>query len=224
MTMFQNAVGEQIYAWTRAKGQPSPGTTECVITAHGGQSIINSTFDVKGCEIVFYCPHGYSLTDPGLDPLLEGSVVSVEALGSGRCQDYVLSKFQGRHSEANETYRKIGNADTRIDEQIASVKERIDGLNVAVVRPTTNQKLLPALLEILDAKMDQLAKLNRKLDIISLRHRRLKPDMMLSEVIAALGAAKYGYTRFHCSFCRSPQLNVMANKGDFAPTRIEPRK
>src|ERR1700683_2821311 len=69
------AVGEKLYVWTK-NGQDLATNDECVISSHGGQSMINSGFVVgTNQEVVFYCPHGNTLAcDVGR--LVRGPAVS----------------------------------------------------------------------------------------------------------------------------------------------------
>ena len=110
-------VGEDIYVWTRGGVKPNVNKA-CVISAHGGQSIINSTFDIdRGTKFVFYGPHGYTLLDPSLFDVLCGKVKSYQTVSVGDCQDYTLSKYQGeKHGSGREKYSDIESAGATDDE------------------------------------------------------------------------------------------------------------
>lgn len=211
MTMYQNAVGERIYAWTRAAGQPSPGTKDCVISAHGGQSIINSTFAPNGDTLVFYCAHGCSLVKD-LDVFLEGTVDPVEEISNGQCQDYILAKYQGRHNPSNaETYAEIADYDEHIEASIEKTKSELLQAALTVTHPNRTKYISPPGFfgrqdetKFLYAG-EQLDRMKRRMDIITVRNRRLKRrELTLSKIIEELHKAGYAYAKFHCLFCRGP--------------------
>jgi hypothetical protein len=159
------ALTEKIYVWTNG-GKNWATSDECVISSHGGQSMINRQFRVGAKqEVVFYCPHGNTLalnvdrlvTDPGVNAL--------EVVAANKsCPDYSLSKFQ--EEAAGETY--------------ATLEKKAFG----------------------------------KMDIITVRNRKLYTPPMLSEVIDMLNKAGFVYSKIHCCFCRSPSLPWKTETGD----------
>jgi hypothetical protein len=97
--LIHNAVGEKINVWSKCQGGPSSEANgRCIISSHGGQSIINSTFPVKGVKLVFYGPHGYSIAAGNMVDILREKKARVEVVNAGNCQDYYLSKFQNSGS------------------------------------------------------------------------------------------------------------------------------
>jgi hypothetical protein len=183
--MFKKVpVGDKMYVWTQGGISPNRNSA-CIISAHGGQSIINSTlgkaarFDQR---FVFYCPHNYTLIDPSLMNILYGDVRPYETVTGGACQDYGLSKYQGaKHGSGREKYSDIE------------------------VAGTTDEELLK-----MGFKPEQLAARTRiartDFDIVTIRYRRFKSDPMLSDVVKTLNTNGWIYRTFHCSFCRGPSL------------------
>lgn len=205
MQLCQNELGSKLYIWTKTAGAASPGVKECVISAHGGQTIINSRFEVKGVTLRFYCPHGYALTDPGLEAVITQSVRHCQEVKDGKVQDYVLSKYQGKHNKAGETYQKIGGLAETLEKGSSDLMDAtLDFLGKYAEE--TNEKRKAKFLEIVDRNIAQLESKGRWMDIITLRNRRMRFDLNLSEVIKKLNASGYGYTTVHCSFCRCPMF------------------
>lgn len=207
MPVHQNAVGEKTYAWTLRAGGPTPGVAECVISAHGRQCIINPGTVLQNVQFIFYSPHGYALNDPGLAEVLTGGVrPSGPPVAAAQCQDYVLSKWQGRHGAGDaETYGTIGAMEqTFVDNASRASNNLLNALNRVLNPPVPGAprqgpNLLNNMIVRNQALVDRWA---WRMDIISIRNRLAKKNPMLSEVVADLHAAGYGYTRIHCCFCR----------------------
>jgi hypothetical protein len=198
--LYQSKVGSQLYVWSQTPGGMSPNTTECVISAHGGASIINSTF-VSGVNLIFYCPHGSTLIDAGILPdILLGTIVSQPPVAPGQCQDYTLSKYQGRHSDGYETYDMVQAMDERTVKDAGAFETQAEqwiktGLTQEDVQ--TFEKGFNLLEKVGDFRWK---------DIVTIRNRGGRLDPMLSEVIAMLQGAGFTYSTIHCSFCRSSML------------------
>jgi hypothetical protein len=189
--LVQNAVGEKLYVWSQRHGKPTPDAKgRCIITAEGTQSIINSKFPVKDVQLIFYAPHGSLLKDPGIRSIMAGEKKSAEEVTSGDCQDYVLEKFR----KGSESYDKIrGLRDDIEDDTQRSRVEFKKALNEGDDAATWKATL-------------SLDGLSNWMDVVTIRHRPLMSDPMLSEVITTLHKAGYRYTTIHCVFCRGPQL------------------
>lgn len=186
-------VGDDIYVWTRG-GVKKNVNTACVISAHGGQSIINSTFNIeRNTNFVFFGPHGYTLLDPSLMDVLCAKVKPYQTVSMGQCQDYTLSKFQGaKHGGNNEKYSDIEAAGASDDEL------KVFGF--------TQQQL--------DSRPD---KPRADLDVVTIRYRRFRTDPTLSGVVKALKKHGWTYTTFYCSFCRGPSLPWKKETGSWDP-------
>jgi hypothetical protein len=222
MALVQNAVGNKLYVWSNREGRPSADTTECLISAHGGQSIINSRFDVRAVKLVFYCPHGFSLSDPGLDAVVSGTIKVNQTVESGQCQDYELSKYQGAdNNNAGETYTKIrGLADT-LAQQAETTRET--ALKMCDMAIAANGKAKQKLDAIAEREHKRYLQLGRWMDIVTVRKQdfwRQWSNPMLSDVIKVLHSAGYDYTTFHCVFCRSPQLNPFTDRGSYVAQKV----
>ena len=63
--LMPTEVGPWIYVWSPGGRKPTGGR-ECVISAHGVESRINSGIPKPKVTLYFYCPHGWNLNDPGL--------------------------------------------------------------------------------------------------------------------------------------------------------------
>jgi hypothetical protein len=197
--LVQNAVGEKVYVWSKRTGGPSSDANgQCVISAHGAQSVINSRFPIRNVKLIFYNPHGSSLVDPGIKSIMTGGKLPTEVVASGTCRDYLLSKYQGRHQggrgPGSETYEFIGGLGDQVEGQAEIWRD--------IYRDAFKRGDIDALRQA----SHLLSRYNSWMDIVTIRHRPLKIDPMLSEVITALQKAGYRYTTIHCVFCRGPQL------------------
>jgi hypothetical protein len=195
--LVQNAVGEKLYVWSKSQGMPSPDAGgRCIITSHGAQSMINSTFPINNkVKLIFYCPHGSNLLDPGTENIMKGEKQPTEVLDAGHSQDYVLSKYQknggGPRTETYDTIAKLG-------DRIAGLAQIwSNAMDDAAQKGDGDAFWQAALL---------LGKHTNWMDVVTIRNRPVKFDPTLSEVIKVLHNAGYRYTTIHCVFCRGPQL------------------
>lgn len=156
---------------------------ECLISAHGGYYKNNVSFTVpKGVKICFYGEHNKVLSDPGIALMSLVPRVTETIVGDGRkqCLDYELSKYQGRHSGANESYDSI-----------------MDQVNRTARNHTLDVK------EVFAGKREVSRATKIPVHVITVRNRWNKSDVNLSYVIKEVLKAKPGIHTFHCSFCRS---------------------
>jgi hypothetical protein len=200
MPYHQNAVGERIYVFSENHGAKSTNCDHCVISAHGRQTIMNSTFTNNAVNLHYYVPHGYSLKDPGLRAIMQQSKRPCQIIQAGRSPDYVLSKFQGRHGNNAETYTSIGNDINTAAVMLTNIQNSINHLN-GFQRPDTKD-----IDQYRTMAEKTLSRRSRKMDVVTIRNRRLRFDLNLSDVIQILHQHGYNYTNIHCSFCRSPTL------------------
>jgi hypothetical protein len=198
--LYQSKAGSQLYVWSQTPAGMSPNTTHCIISAHGGASIINSTFN-SNVTLIFYCPHGNSLMDLGIMPdILLETIVHEPPVVAGQCQDYTLSKYQGRHSAGVETYAHVQKMDERTVKDAGVFQSDAEGL--------METGLTKENVKDFEKGFNLLAKVGnyRWKDIVTIRNRGGRMDPMLSEVIAMLHGAGFTYSTIHCSFCRSSML------------------
>jgi len=165
------------------------GGDSCLISAHGGYVKNNGDFSLSkigaGLHVYFYGEHKKVLSDPGLDLLSKRPVTVNEHPRDGdKIMDYVLSKYQGRHSGANETYATI-------EKKLAYDAERKQLFDDQMEEVNRN----PELKKIYDS----LASCN----VVTIRNRWNKSDISLEYVIKTVTKYKPAIKNFHCSFCRS---------------------
>lgn len=83
---------------------------ELLISSHGVHlGLLGGKIKVPSwTELTFFTPHGKALTDPGVGAVIEGRVAPAEVKGPGdMVPNYRLSKYQGKHNRAGETYDSI---------------------------------------------------------------------------------------------------------------------
>jgi len=188
----KNEVGNHCYVWTLGGGKGNRQSA-AVLSAHGGQTILNSKCpkSLRGwVDLAFYCPHGYTLLDPSLLAVIEGRVKPNEVVPCGIYQDYSLSKYQtAKHGAADETYDAIAAVGKTSDEWAN------EGFRFDVGKGPEAPKL----------------------DIITIRYRRLKTDPTLFDILATMKDNGWTYDTIHCSFCRGPALK--SEKGSWDAKR-----
>lgn len=166
-------------------------TPECLISAHGGHERERHFQVPSGLTVHFYALHGFTLMDPGT-ALLNAKVAPKESItGPGKCHDYSLSKYQGSHNKAGESY-------TTIADQLK---------NTAASRTDAQQKYMVEAAK--GAPAWKLSMLRDKVttqnpvNVVTVRNRVGAGDQLLSTLINAVHSAFPEITIFHCSFCRS---------------------
>lgn len=109
MPWFRNQIYDgRISAWTRQMNQATSDVA--IITAHGEDAVINAFWPDGGYALVYFCPHGNDLGDPGLAEFRNYGVQydPNEIQHSPNLkQNYELKKYQGKHSHNSETYDNI---------------------------------------------------------------------------------------------------------------------
>lgn len=94
-------------------------STDCIISAHGGYMFENRAFTVpSGVTLQFFSVHSSTLTDPGINSFQKNQAQAkpVETItGGNMCGNYLLSKYQGKHNNMDETYEKIAEGVTNND-------------------------------------------------------------------------------------------------------------
>jgi len=183
--MAQHAVGQHLYVFTRNAAFGNPATNECIIEAHGCQTLIPRTFPVPvGSQVTFYCPHGSSLIGTSIPDIAEDQINDFNSVtGGNNCHDYELGKFQGYHANGftgaapiDKLLSKCSDA-WRAQMTAAQTYTNIDNY-ITVTNPAA-------------------------FDVVTVRYRPMKLGITLSEVITQLRAAGYNYTNHHCPICRN---------------------
>jgi len=197
------AVMDQFYIWTKG-GVSKPTSKKCIISAHGGQSVINSKFSVpSNTKFIFYSPHNYTLTDPSLEKILQGACTPQDPVTGGKCQDYNLSKYQGRHGKDAESYAqiaKLGDATVELETLLAAEGDGATPQQTAALR----------------AKIQRI-QTQEHMDIITIRNRHMRSDPSFSQLVSWLKDEGFGYEEYHCSFCRGPSLPWKKEAGSHSP-------
>jgi len=162
---------------------------DVVITAHGGYYPTTAHFDVPALPsfegLFFYVPHGTVQTDFGIGGFagVERKVVDPIAAPGTDCWDYLLSKYQGRHSNNAETYDSI---ERDMNATTEAVRKHAKGLSNLKTRAVYEKKSAP-----------------RIFDVVTIRNRVLSGDQNLRSVLTRVMQVNV-YRRIHCYFCRSP--------------------
>ena len=190
-------IGKYLYLFRSPKG-----SNECLISAHGGYKKTTSAFDLPGeITLKFYGDHGNVLSDPGLELLTKKPVVVQEypnTKDGKKVPNYILSKYQGKHSKSGETYGSIA-------KQLAYDAERLEAFGSQMDYVNNN----PSLKQIYDSLV--------AVHVVTIRNRFGHADQNLENVISAVKAYDSSIKIFHCSFCRSligdsnPATSVVQN-------------
>jgi hypothetical protein len=179
---FQMTLGSDVYLFQSDRGVYRD---DLVISAHGGYDpkklptfAVPSTVGFQG--LFFYVDHGTLQTDFGIGGFAGEERKAVEELGPGdSCFNYELSKYQGKHNSAGETYD--------------SIMRDIDAAIEAQKKYNTGMAKAP---RVYAAKTRP-----RVFDVVTIRNRWNSSGMMLKDLLT-LALAHHKYPRVHCYFCR----------------------
>jgi hypothetical protein len=220
MALVKNPVGDRIYVWSQLSGSPSNGVSACVISAHGEQTPFNRRISRtwNHVQLVFYNPHNTILSDPGIMNVLTGETKTFVSKPAGRCYDYRLSKYQGEHGKNVETYDMLAKMDTTLATMAQNTKDLIAGSSIALFSHFDMADRLVPLIHQAIMRLERQGRWN--VDIVTIRNRRLRDDVTLSDVIRALHQHGYKYTTIHCSFCRGPSLRWRPKPRTYYPPKI----
>ncbi len=174
-----DAIGDTMYLF-RMPGNPDCDTL--VISAHGGIKSKNSpTFQVpEGTTLQYYSEHGVVTDDLGIRNFATGGKQNqrTDAIsGPARSYNYDLSKYQGKHNKAGETYESIESAQDYVT-QFREIAQAARSQGVAVPYSPTD------------------------FDVLTIRNRWWISGMTLSAALTAVAKTKT-YSIVHCYFCRS---------------------
>ena len=199
-------VGKSVYVWTPGGKKPAAGTRQCLISAHGLQAKSNTAFAIPDITLVFYGPHGYVLSDPGVGNVGRGMTKWNEkvAPGAGK-QDYELTKYQGKHSKAGETYGVIQApvSAASLQAPILAEKDKVPDFNW-IGDPLKRAQTRSDRLREIDDRIAGVREFD--MDVVTIRNRDFYASMVtLFQLLALLKANGFKYTAAHCSFCRGPR-------------------
>jgi hypothetical protein len=181
------AIGDDLYLF-----RSRIPSEECLISAHGGTAGGNALFDVPaGVTVNFYTFHGFSLMDPGLALARTRPKPKEQIAGPGKSHDYFLSKYQGRHGGANETYDDIDGAIRAEAKRTLDVRGKLRQLKGAGV---TGPKLAMA-----QGNVDAA----HPFSVVTIRNRFFSGAVRLSDVVRQVRVVAPELRVFHCSFCRT---------------------
>ena len=191
-------IGDNFYLFKALSSTP-----ECLISAHGGHERERHFQVPPGITLHFYALHGFTLMDPGT-AVLNAKLTPKETItGPGKCHDYSLSKYQGRHNTNNESYGSIA---TQIQATGAARSEAQSKYIKAAAANAPAFKL---------GMLRESVVSRHEVNVVTVRNRFGAGDMLLSELITAVHGAFPSLTVFHCSFCRS-SMNFDAGLGQKA--------
>jgi hypothetical protein len=180
----RRAIGDHIYLFE----SPIGGDT-CLISAHGGHKKNVESFDVSkigdgNIKLFFYGPHGKSIT-AGADFLTHRYTVLNEYPRDGLVENYLLSKYQGRHSKNAETYQTIESQIELDMQRKDQFESNIDDVNADPALKKLYDELTPC-------------------HIVTIRNRfKNSTEISLRDVVTAVHNFKPEIKNFHCSFCRT---------------------
>lgn len=230
------ALGHNFYLFRGNDGN----TDQLLISSHGGATK-RKVLIPGGTTLYFYCPHGMSLTDPGVTPIALGEIKSWKCR-SKSVYDYPLSKYQEKYGTKNkETYGTIVKAlkNNRIwcenaESTVNAILDEIVKKKILITNPEDVSMAERALEKILidvnpDVEAERLWKskaitlitfLTQKkelkpMDILTVRKRAFHSNPKLSDVFKELERNDLKYRDVHCSFCRpekGPDLAYEAPK------------
>jgi hypothetical protein len=178
-------VGDWYYAWTSDDGNQV--TQECVVDAHGCSANMEFAHSpINNVELVFYCPHGQKLQDPGIMHFARGSVPEYETITVGPSkpsyQDYELGKNDAKRGTL-EHYKYLA-----------------EGMHPRGLIEMYSQFYKDDQQKIISAA-DSIK--NISMDVISVRNRKCATGSpTLSHVIKTLQKKGYNYTKIHLAICR----------------------
>lgn len=184
---MQIELGSDMYLFTR-EGQNH--AAECVISAHGGWYAACGEFNVPpNTTLCFYCQDGESADDFGMVNWRTTAYEQAQEIftAGDRVKNYFLTKYQGGHNQAGETYQVI-------DATVNSIE-------------TKNQDRARVIASGLPYFGNGHA---NPVDVATVRNRkradgRTTPfgtGLLLQDVVERL-LSKHPYRLFHCFFCRN---------------------
>lgn len=195
----QVAVGQNLYLIHANHGR----SDFLMISAHGMTA--GQPFVVPGwTRLHFYAPRNRFLI-MDMSKFSLSAIVEEEINGGAHCPNYLLSKYQGRHGDPNETYATLGALVDTVRNAIANAPPPLQipahfGPNLRAQRlqehRATYENLLP-------------------FDVLTVRNRSVFAGgslrgIPLSEILAEVGGV-HQYSYIFCSFCRGSILQGLSD-------------
>ena len=203
MAVEQIEIGRYVYLF-----KSSTDSVNCVISAHGGYIFENRSFTVpNGVALKFFANHGNAAMDAGMSTFLNklAGAQPVETLVANQvCKNYLLTKYQGRHGEENETYATIMRDVDGIDTARQKWMDRIDKAKQEGGKEATLNSYLLSLAKISGAS------------VITIRNRfNVLTGIPLADVIRDVRRVEPTISNFYCSFCRANSLPFVRYGKDY---------
>jgi putative adhesin Stv-like protein len=177
-------LGKIAYYWA---AQPTQFQDNVIISAHGGinrSAKADLAVDAR-LSLKYYVVHGVVLPDPGYQPFASPTPpVATETVQGSQGEttyNYELSKYQGSHNKAGETYGTIQGASSR-----------------GISHNDLLDELFP------DGNLPQnVAGRQTLFDVVSIRNRWWTGGSDLKAILALILKHRGKGGIIHCSFCRS---------------------
>lgn len=161
--------------------QPGAGNyaPRCMISCHGWYNAKSGTYSPPaGITLHFYVTHGNTLDDLNNSrEALSGAVQPLPAqavTNPGSCTDYTLGKLQEHRKDIKALAKKRKVTEDEAEDMMGMFGETYRGL-----RGVTNATY----------------------DLVTVRNRKIKSTLTLSEVISAV-ERQHHYADYYCAFCR----------------------
>lgn len=170
---------------------PTTPTDRVVISAHGGHAVLSKTnqFVVPSDVVLqFYSDDTKSVLDPGFNNFYRQEAAPKEIITEGeKSFDYLLSKYQGKHGNADETYESIA----KVVNDTVAAKSNLQGFAARASSDKGRDGFLRS------ASREKVAA------VVTVRNRWFKGEATLSLVVDAVKTAAPSIVIFDCLFCRS---------------------
>lgn len=173
---------------------------DCIISAHGGYISDTKAFRVPdGIELRFFSVHSSSVLDPRIQTFQKNQALAepVEVFKGGQlCNNYLLTKYQGRHNEMDETYKEVADGVAKQD----MLRSGTAGKMFAAARTTggDNDKLKNALNTLSRNHGGSVLTVRNRIDVVF----GIPLEAALKAAMKEMGSLRV----FHCLFCRSYML------------------
>lgn len=177
-------LGKIAYYWAAKEDEFQ---NDVIISAHGGiRRSAEADLDIdRRLTLKYYVDHGFVLPDPGYQPFAAPTPPVAKETVTGNLSEksynYELSKYQGRHNKAGETYSRIQNAATLGIQHNKTLDEMFP------------EGILPT----------NVAGRQTLFDVVSVRNRWWSSGSDLKTILALILAHRKRGGIIHCSFCRS---------------------
>ena len=188
----RHELGRYMYFFESSRPQ-----RECLITAHGGDLKLNGNFRVsdlgRNVRLLFYGQRGASIA-VGIDMLRRNYGVVDEYSGTDVVDNYLLTKYQGRHSGGEETYADIEREIDRSDD-VFNMSNTPEGSAYIASQPA-----LAAIWNTMESG-----------HYLTVRNRKPVTIVTLKTAIQSVLRYRPLVTTFHCSFCRTGLRELIRN-------------